>query len=387
MIRNRIIRLVLILSLLFAESSCRKEMDVSTPTNNLQSFDAIFKSYWTQMSTNYVYWDIDTTNWDNVYKKYQPLFANLKTNNNDDLNTAFSYFESITQGITDGHYTINFNLMGLSGRYIYPAATRKVAAKQFHTPYNYIAIDTGYLDKGFKTGYFITSDNKRLQVTSGLINNQILYFNCNLFSLKEAFTSQEKNSAAETLSYFFNLLKSKKSLLTAVVVDVRNNPGGNIEDLNFFVGHFIDKRLNFGYTRYKNGSGRKNYTPWISAAINPDQDGRSISIPIIVLTDHFTVSLAEAAAMALRCLPNVSTIGEQTWGATGPITNYGVYNDGSFEIHGVLSVYTSSAAFKYIDGKMYEGIGFPPDLQVTTDPGNFVNGHDDILDKALQTVR
>lgn len=110
-------------------------------------------------------------------------------------------------------------------------------------------------------------------------------------------------------------------------------------------------------------------------------------MPIIVLTDHFTVSLAEAAAMALRCLPNVSIIGEQTWGATGPITNYGVYNAGPFEIYGILSVYTSSATFKYIDGKMYEGIGFPPDLQVTTDPGNFINGHDDILDKALQTVR
>jgi len=145
--------------------------------------------------------------------------------------------------------------------------------------------------------------------------------------------------------------------------------------------------LQFGYTRYKIGSGRLDYTPWIKAMITPQPGANVAKAPVVALIDNYSISLSEAVAMSVHCLPNGVLIGETTWGATGPITNNVIYNDGSFNVPGFLSVYTSSAAFKYVNGKIYEGIGFPPDIAISVNASLVNAGTDQILDKAISLVQ
>jgi carboxyl-terminal processing protease len=178
----------------------------------------------------------------------------------------------------------------------------------------------------------------------------------------------------------------KCSGLKGIIIDVRNNAGGNINDLNFFTGHLIGSPLQFGYTRYKSGNGRLAHTPWISASILPQQGSKAINIPVIALADNYTVSLAEAVTMIIHTLPTGIVVGETTWGATGPITANKVYNDGSFSVPGFLSVTTSSAEFKYINDTIYEGKGFPPDINVPFNLPAINSGKDLQLEKAISLI-
>ena len=61
-------------------SSCRKDLkNVETPENYIGgSFSEVFDAFWNGMNNNYVFWDIDTTNWDNMYKIYKPIFDRFR---------------------------------------------------------------------------------------------------------------------------------------------------------------------------------------------------------------------------------------------------------------------------------------------------------------------
>jgi len=146
--------------------------------------------------------------------------------------------------------------------------------------------------------------------------------------------------------------------------------------LNFLVGSLISSPLSIGYTRSKSGNGRLDYTPWAPAMVTPKAGATAFTKPIVVLADGESVSMAELTTMALKQLPNTKVVGDTTWGATGPLTDNSVFNAGSFSFGKVYSnietgastyygnTYTSSVMFKYMDGKIYEGKGFPPDYTI-----------------------
>ena len=91
--------------------------------------------------------------------------------------------------------------------------------------------------------------------------------------------------------------------------------------------------------------------------------------------------------MALRALPQCQIIGETTFGATGPFAENALYDDGPFDVPGFLSAQTSSAEFRYLDGKSYEGKGFPPDYPVPFNPTALSSSDDPQMDKALSLIK
>lgn len=368
--------------------SCRKNNSptyVSYPTN----FSEVYEDFWNKMNTNYVYWDIDTTNWDSVYMKYKPLFAQLDLYNSNDVKKSVEYFKEMTKNLIDNHYYISFQNTSIIDSNINPALTRNQKASSFHYPYSYFKADTTYLDKNYLLGF----DNSNsfngvpLITLSGTINQNILFFSCNHFALFKSYQSNITNGVKPVLQYFFNQLNNLPISIKGIIIDVRSNQGGDLSDLNFFLGRFIDKPLHFGYTQSKSGNGRLDFTPWIKSYINPQPNAKQITIPIIVLADNVSASLSEVAVMAIHLLPKGKFIGETTWGATGPITNEEVFNTGQFTIRNFMFVQTSSCRFKYIDGKIFEGKGFPPDITIPFDMNSLSTGKDTQLEKAISLLK
>jgi hypothetical protein len=388
--KKTIVRTALVL-LFIIVTSCHKTVSSGNGNTDstVTSFSQVFEQFWNGMNTNYLYWDIDTTNWDAIYLTYKPLFEQLDLNNKNDVQKSVAYFRQMTYGLIDNHFQITFNKPELSGIIIYPAAQHKQTSAGYHYPYNYLNVDARYFDAGYKSvnDSITNPGTSALHVTLATIGNSILYFNCNHFSLLNAYQSPAKNEVKPVLDSLFNRLRANPSTTKGVIIDVRNNSGGYLSDLNFLTGHFIDSPLPFGYSCYKNGAGRLDFTPWISATVTSQPGAMAIKCPIVVLTDHFTVSLAETVAMTIHSLPNGTIIGETTWGATGPLTANEVFNSGQFNVPGFLTVYTSSAKFKYIDGKIYEGIGFPPDIPVAFDEQQLNAGRDPQLEKAIQQIQ
>ncbi|WP_316822478.1 S41 family peptidase [Pedobacter gandavensis] len=376
--RNMLFLLILSFSL-----SCKKSSSIDY-NENPDNFQKIFLQFWDKMNNQYVFWDKEQTDWDLVYKEYKPLFEKLG-NSEADKQKAADYFKQMTANLIDNHYSITFNEGVLKGLVLNPAYDRKSKEKDFHQKYNYDAVVRSYLDEGYLTGKGeITESGIPINLTSGTINKNLLYFHCNFFGLKASYDSKG-GKAKEILNYFFSQLKASSIPIKGIILDLRGNTGGNIVDLNFFAGKLVNQDRTFGYTRGKTGLGKLNYLPWQESKLKHDTDYQ-VQVPIILLADSFSASLSEIMMLALKSDQNL-IIGEQTFGATGPISNAEIFNSGPFDIGSFLSVKTSAVEFKGIDGKFYENVGISPDIMVPFNLSNLAAGKDNQLELAIKTFQ
>jgi len=383
---------ILFLLVFFTMASCRKEIpEINRPEDYIEgNFSEVFDAYWNGMNNNYVFWDIDTTNWDRVYKQYKPLFAELNLADSTDVRKGYTYFKEMTSGLIDSHYDLSFNDPWLAdSSSINPAYQRKLASDDYHDPISvlhfYYTLPDNYLDEGWKRG-FVNVGNRQYVAVSGTIDQHILYFYFNSFNLKGLYEADTDNAVKTVEQYFFDKLLNTPDI-KGVILDVRGNEGGALADLNFLIGRMIDKRLDFGFTRSKQGNGRLDYTPWVPAFVTPQDSARNITAPIVVLADSWSVSMSEMTTMAVKSLPNGHFVGERTWGGNGPLTGNRFYNGGQFSTGFINLTYTPSLMLKYRDGKIYEGIGFPPDIEVKYDESALAAGTDPQLDVALNLTK
>jgi carboxyl-terminal processing protease len=379
-----------LLLILLVSSSCRKELaNVQTPENYAGgSFSSVFESFWNGMNNNYVFWDIDSTDWDEMYRVYKPKFDNLNIDSVPDVRKSVQYFRAMTAGLRDSHFTLTFS-SPLVDSFVSPSFQRKKSAGILRQQYVFYDYDANhYLDSPYVFGKDSVNvgENGNTEAVAGTISKgSILYLGFNQFDLKQSYTGAD-NGVKRALQFFIHYLRNPPSNFRGVVIDVRGNGGGNIADLNFLVGNLIDTRLKVGYTRYKSGNGRLDYTPWVDAIVTPQAGAKAVTVPIVALTDLYSTSMSELTAMSIKLLPKGMTVGERTWGATGPLTQNIVFNGGQFTSANFLFAYTSSAAFKYVDGNIYEGIGFPPDYPVPFQLSDFQNRGDLQLEKALSLM-
>jgi carboxyl-terminal processing protease len=382
-----------------ALGSCRKTI-TSTPEATSypgDNYPDIFQSFWNGMNTNYVFWGIDTTNWDNMYTVYKPLFDQLTIFNSANEAKAEQYFQQMTQGLIDSHYTLQYMLTGNS---FSPAQYRKLQQDP-----NYFVDSTfpaAVLDSLIPAKYIdhaslvMGTDTVSLEGTStpftavsGTIQGSVLYLYFSNFAL-----SQAGANTGPVFNYFFDMLHRNYSSLKGIVIDLRGNGGGEIEDLDYLVGQMVTSQYTFGYTRYKNGVNRLDYSPWAPAVVKPWVGGSvNVKAPIIVLDDHLSVSMSEITTMAIKSLPNGNGkfIGTRTWGANGPLTSSVYFDGGQFTIgsaafgsSGYMFVYTSSSMFKDLNGDIYEGVGVPPDIYARETTAAYLNGDDLVLDAAMK---
>jgi carboxyl-terminal processing protease len=394
-------KVMLILGAVLALAGCRKTISsvpeaTSYPGDN---YPDIFQSFWNGMNTNYVFWGIDTTNWDNMYKVYKPLFDGLTIFDSSHETLAEQYFSQMTKGLIDSHYTLQFML---TGNGFSPSEYRKLlqdpnyfADSSFPAAVLDSLIPAKYIDH---SSLVMGTDTVNLEGTnspftavSGTINGNILYLYFSSFAI-----SQAGANTTPVFNYFFNKLRSNPQQLKGVVIDLRGNGGGEISDLDLLVGQMVTSQFTFGYTRYKNGVNRLDYTPWAPAVVKPWVGGSvNVTAPVVVLADHLSVSMSEITTMAIKSLPNGNGkfIGTRTWGANGPLTSSVYYDGGQFTIGsaafgtgGYMFVYTSSSMFKYLNGDIYEGVGVPPDIYARETTAAYLAGDDLVLDAALRYI-
>jgi carboxyl-terminal processing protease len=147
-----------------------------------------------------------------------------------------------------------------------------------------------------------------------------------------------------------------------IVLDVRGNPGGLVDEALVVVGSFIDEGVAY------QEQGRDG--PPRDIAVNP---GRVLApdLPLVVLVDFGTASSAEIVAGALRDNGRARIVGEQTFG-TGTVLNTFTLSDGSALRVGVLNWLTPS-------GEAVFRRGITPDEVVELPLGAVALGPGDLL--------
>ncbi|MCU7547895.1 S41 family peptidase [Chitinophagaceae bacterium LB-8] len=383
----------------------KRELTSDYEINNYGEF---FKAFWNGVNTNYVFWDIETVNWDSMYQIYKPRFdsLDLKPLSDSTQNLCFQYLADMTKELCDGQFYLNIPSGGnftFDGEYYKDYVvfmpklfrTLKTHAALPDTLFDHI-VQNNYLS-GFDYGQYRNINTAEIfQIITGRISKgskDILYTSMNNFMIKEGYNStipSTRPPARPVIKNFYDAIH--KEDCDAVIIDIRNNRGGNLEDVDYLVGQFTTKPTLFGYTRYKSGVGRLDYTPFLPMSITPQANAKDFSRPVIILTDIYTSGLGETMVQAFKALPNakVTLIGEKTFGSAGLIsTNATTALGGPFTLGSFAFVRMSSSAITD-ENRKFNFSGFAPDIEVKyTDAGiatMLKTGVDPQLERAIQFI-
>lgn len=175
-----------------------------------------------------------------------------------------------------------------------------------------------------------------------------------------------------------NWILSRLSECRTLVIDIRNNGGGLLTNIETLVSRFIDKDICGGYICHKTGPGHNDfsepraitYHPASSAYVHWDK-------PIKVLTNRSCYSAANDFVAVMKSLPRVKIIGARTGGGGGlPFTS---------ELPNGWSIRFSACPITAPDGKPTEyGIDPSPGCEVHCTDADLADGHDAILDFAMK---
>ncbi|MDE2460834.1 MAG: hypothetical protein KGL98_06260 [Gammaproteobacteria bacterium] len=163
-----------------------------------------------------------------------------------------------------------------------------------------------------------------------------------------------------------------------LILDVRMNSGGDDQLAYKIASYFADARHLSEYYRYRNGPAPGDLGPpkprYVQPAIGVHYGGL---VMLLIGPDSF--SSTENFVAAMQTLPNVTTIGAITGGASGCPETFALANGWTYS---VPVCYDMTA-----DHKIIEWNGIPPQVAVTAGPADFMRGDDPVLDAALKLLR
>lgn len=167
-----------------------------------------------------------------------------------------------------------------------------------------------------------------------------------------------------------------------LIIDIRDNGGGALTNINTLVGRFIDHKITGGYIQHKTGPGHNDFSKPYPIEYEPAENGRVkwLKRPIVVLTNRSCFSAANAFVAVMKTLPNVTIVGAKTGGGGGlPFTS---------EIPIGWSVRFSACPILDADGNIIEnGIEPSPGCDLTFPEEDYANGVDPILEFAIDMLK
>lgn len=184
--------------------------------------------------------------------------------------------------------------------------------------------------------------------------------------------------------------------LGGVIIDMRSNEGGFATDFRYMVGALVPSGgLHYANARFKRGPGRYDYSPVMPQPMETMKAEHAVvDKPIVVLCNCTTVSMGEHTTWGVKSLPNGTVIGTRTWGGLSALNSNEDYSD---SYAGTIGVENVTPVFAYVpievvmtqDGKILEGYGIEPDIELAFDMDKWNDGAgpDNQLDRALQHIR
>lgn len=141
--------------------------------------------------------------------------------------------------------------------------------------------------------------------------------------------------------------------------------------------YFTAERRLYMTTSIKNGPGPDDFTSPEQWFIEPK--GERFGQPVVLLTHRQTISARETFALAMRTLPQVTTVGDTTAGAFSNLLLRELPNGWGYSM--------SIGEWRAADGSTYEGVGLPPDEVVQNKRADYLNGRDEVLERAIELLR
>lgn len=133
---------------------------------------------------------------------------------------------------------------------------------------------------------------------------------------------------------------------SAIILDLRSNPGGLVETVIDVTSHFIEEGVVLHVV--------DNQGEQTSSAVRPDDV--TTDLPMVVLVDGFSASGSEVLSGALQDYDRAVIAGAVTYGK-GSVNTLHRLTDGS-------GIYITTARWLTPDGRLIEGEGITPDYEL-----------------------
>jgi len=178
---------------------------------------------------------------------------------------------------------------------------------------------------------------------------------------------------------FARALKEELRHTRGIVLDLRNNGGGDAEAMGGIATYFLPSATSLGQFTNRWGNVALNLETGTSPSVGADRIVGS-SVPLVVLTSNRTSSAAEIFVAALKAAHRAIVIGGETCGCVLAIRTPHALPDG-----GELDV--SELDYRTAQGVRLEGRGLLPDESIPLERRDLYSGHDRILESALAELK
>lgn len=173
---------------------------------------------------------------------------------------------------------------------------------------------------------------------------------------------------------FAGIVKEKLNGVRGIIIDLRNNGGGDAEAMAEIASAFVGPGVSLGEFTDRSGAGFNVTTSFLSA------EPGAIDVPVILLIGERTASAAEIFVAALAQAKRARIIGTQTCGCVLAIRSRHNLPDG-----GVLDV--SELDYKTPSGEHLEGHGIQPDQTEVVHRKDLYANRDAALADALSQLK
>lgn len=300
---------------------------------------ANFEFVWNTIDQHYSYFDIKDVDWDQVRVEY-----GSQINETLSVNELRTILSEMVMELEDGHTGLRSN----GGFYFFQGYRGEVD----NSPVNIGRYVTNH-----------TVNNSRL-VIGDIIGKNVRYIGVRSLS---------GNADSDDNDPLYNSINSLQAY-DGLIIDLRNNGGGNDAIARRFVREFVDQSRTFRRFRFREGADRESFTPWQEDQLVPF-NSIEFTKPIVLLTNRYVVSSAEGFTLMLKSMPNVTHLGDTTAGSTG--------NPGIFEMPNGWELFVSRWQVTDPEGNYVEDNGIAPDEVVWISQADRDAGRDSILEAAI----
>lgn len=338
--------ILFIVLLTFFLSSCEEALINEEYENNAVD---VFHSLWTTVDENYTFFDFKNIDWDAVYVANRP-----RVEDGMRRDSLFNVLADMLFELRDGHVNLQagFDLSRNWQWYL-----------DHPQNFDYSLIERNYLRDDYEI--------------SGPFRNRIID------SIGYVYYPSFENDVSESLvDYIVTKFSSRVEnqtdtiIVKGLVIDVRNNGGGRLSNVEAIVGRFADQKRLVHYWQYKNGPEHNNLTDRIPKYVEPEGEYQ-YQAPVVVLTNRSCYSATNFFVQIMKNFPNVLVIGDNTGGGGGLPINRELPNGWRYRFSSTVTITES--------GENIED-GVAPDLRVDMSEQDMQEGRDTILERAFEII-
>lgn len=318
----------------------------------------VFEYFWHHFNEYYAFFDIRHVDWQQQYERYRPQVTSETTDAE-----LFDIFSQMVAPLQDAHVNIEASDVwfskernslfyqyiqdlelqleqeGQSEEYVQAVLDKEYWTYLVMQPSDYLMKAERHIVRDFSGDALVVWG--RMPNNIGLLK----IMQVEGFATEDATPEDEVAATHKLMKHIMSSLADTQS----IIIDLRYNTGG-YDPVSIAIASYFSGEERVVYKKRADNNAAQ--TPWINITLASTPN--PYLKPTFVVTSKDTVSGAETLTLALKSLPHVQHIGQETQGALSDMLPATLPNNWLITL--------SNEAYVDTQGELYEQRGIPPDV-------------------------